>query len=323
MGQQGVWEISGSGPRRLSASAVELDQHLEEWIERDPSLVQGGLTIVARQLHTEAGPLDLLALDPQGRWVVIEVKRGMLRRETVAQAIDYASAIAAMTHGDLEQVVNTYLASRGEKATLRGLLLQRQVTLDGNERIGEVAIIVVGTGRDRSLERMVDYLTSPGNIAITAISFEVFALAGGKQVLVREIAEDEGRVPAGPESSAHAMDAILARAEAAGTGREITAILQAAQRLGLHPRPWKVCLMFAPPANKTRCLFTVWTEPTPEGDLTIYVAADTFGEFYHLSRQQVGKALFGVNKYVALPRNKVPALIDGLNRLLTPVGGDD
>ena len=39
--------------------------------------------------------LDLLGIDKTGNTVVVELKRGGLPREVVAQAIDYASDVAA------------------------------------------------------------------------------------------------------------------------------------------------------------------------------------------------------------------------------------
>ena len=249
MAKQGVWEISENGPRRLGSSTVELEKHLEDWIERDPSLVQHGLTIAARQLPTEAGPLDLLALDPQGRWVVIEIKRGLLRRDSVAQALDYASALATMTLGDLEQPVNGYLESNKFRGALEDLLRQRQVVFDRTEQIGEVAIIVVGTGRDRGFERMVRYLSNPGNVPITIVSFDVFQLAGGKRVLVRELSDDENAPVPDTEIVPDAIQLLLKRAEAAGIGIQIGRIVRGARLLGLYPRSWKKSVMLTSPAN--------------------------------------------------------------------------
>jgi RecB family endonuclease NucS len=40
--------------------------------------------VVGRQIDLEGGRLDLLAIDPQGRWTIIEIKRGTLRREAIA-----------------------------------------------------------------------------------------------------------------------------------------------------------------------------------------------------------------------------------------------
>ena len=48
----------------MDASPYRPERHLEEWIEKDPALLQGGLAIVGRQIVLEGGRLDLLALDP-------------------------------------------------------------------------------------------------------------------------------------------------------------------------------------------------------------------------------------------------------------------
>ncbi len=71
MRRVGIWTITPGGPRRLASASLDLEQRLEEWIERDPALLDPDLTIVGRQMRLDAGLLDLLALDPQGRWIVI------------------------------------------------------------------------------------------------------------------------------------------------------------------------------------------------------------------------------------------------------------
>src|SRR5688500_4648047 len=106
MQQVGLWHITDNVPVKLSSGTIDLEKHLEAWLERDPSMLQAGLTIVGRQVRVEGGIIDLLALDPQGRWVVIEVKPGTLYREVIAQALDYASCIATMPSSDLLRKVN-------------------------------------------------------------------------------------------------------------------------------------------------------------------------------------------------------------------------
>ena len=45
-----LWQITDDVPKRLNRGGIDLEQHLEDWIERDPSLLQNGLTIVGRQI---------------------------------------------------------------------------------------------------------------------------------------------------------------------------------------------------------------------------------------------------------------------------------
>ena len=65
----GLWHITQDGPRKLEAGRVDLEQYLEDWIARDPSLLQQGLVIVGRHsgwkadawicwglTHRDAGP---------------------------------------------------------------------------------------------------------------------------------------------------------------------------------------------------------------------------------------------------------------------------
>ncbi len=93
MAVPGLWQVDGSAPRKLAPASIALESELESWIEADPSLLEGGLTVVGRQLQTQAGPLDLLAVDGSGTLIVVEIKREALTRDAVTQALDYASCL--------------------------------------------------------------------------------------------------------------------------------------------------------------------------------------------------------------------------------------
>ena len=41
----GLWQIEDNGPVKIKESNVGLEKSLEDWIERDPTLLQSGLTI--------------------------------------------------------------------------------------------------------------------------------------------------------------------------------------------------------------------------------------------------------------------------------------
>ena len=291
MGGIAAWRMDSAGPRRLTAGQVDLERDLEEWIERDPGLVQSGLTIVGRQLRTEGGPLDLLAIDPQGRWVVIEIKRGRVMRDTVAQALDYASCIARMPIDQLRDSVNAYLSARGgDGATsLDAIMEERQGGVGEPDESRAVDIIVVGTGRDPGLERITGFLAGSGDMAITVVSFDVFQTEQGARILVRELTESD--VPATPTKTSLNVEDVYERAKAKGTEAHVRRIVETGLALGLHPRAWKTSIMLAPPARRTRCLVTVWADPSPRGAITVYVAAEAFEEYYGIAPDRVREAL--------------------------------
>ena len=49
MARVALWQIAGASLGRLTETAVDLEKLLENWIEEDPSLLQPGLAIVAKQ----------------------------------------------------------------------------------------------------------------------------------------------------------------------------------------------------------------------------------------------------------------------------------
>jgi Endonuclease NucS C-terminal domain len=184
----GLWQILGTSLARVAPMNIDLEESLETWIANDPSLIQADLVIIARQLTTEAGRLDLLGIDPQGRWtVIIEIKRGTVSRDTIAQGLDYASVIGTASEDQMRALLADQLAAR--KLSLDTLLKERDAidSLDPAER--EVALIVVGTGRSPGLERMSSFLTSRSTVPLSIICFDAFKLNDGGVVLAREVAE--------------------------------------------------------------------------------------------------------------------------------------
>ena len=93
-----------------------------------------------------------------------------------------------------------------------------------------------------------------------------------------------------PASTRLTPEAVLELAEQCGTREQLVRAIEVASRKGLRVRPFKTCLMFTPPMNGTRCLFTLWAGR--EGDkLAAYVSTETFTEFFPLERADVEKRL--------------------------------
>lgn len=52
-----------------------VEAHLQELLAAAPDAIESGLTLVRREWPTAIGPVDLMCLDDQGRYVAVEVKR--------------------------------------------------------------------------------------------------------------------------------------------------------------------------------------------------------------------------------------------------------
>jgi Holliday junction resolvase-like predicted endonuclease len=293
---------------------------LEEWIEREPGLLEEGLTIVGRQVQLAAGPVDLLAVDPQGQWVVVELKRAAVRRDAVAQALDYASCVASMAYEELAQAADAYLTRSGGGRSLDALLRERGTLEAARGAPRDVRIFVAGAGQDVGLDRLVGYLAGAFGVPIAAVSYGVFALPDGERVLIRQRHEAEAaQTPALVRPVT--VESVLARlgdTAAAGAVRQIAPA--AAERHGLHARPYKSSVMFTPPDNRTRCLFTVWLEPRASGALRAWISGDGFAEFYGARGGEVEHAL-GALGWREFPPAEAPSFVAGLDGLFALIRG--
>jgi Holliday junction resolvase-like predicted endonuclease len=315
----GLWHIDESGPARLQGAEVAVERDLEAWIERDPALLERGLVIVGRQIRLESGPLDLLALDPQGRWVLIEIKRERLRREVLTQAIDYAACLDSAEPAWLREQCDAYLRQHGSASTLTALLDQRGRSLGGHDADREIVIYLVGTGIDAGLERMVAYMTSRAELAIRLVTFLPFQNPHGGLLLAREIHESDDQSPLAsrPSASAPAAEEILRLGDENGVGTVMRTMHQAALDAGLHVRPWATSIMYAPQEAKKRCLFTVWAGRRPQtpGVARAYIAPETFEQYFGIRETDL-VAEIGQTGYFTLDAAVAESVARGIRKLL-------
>lgn len=144
-----------STPKRVERSQIGLEKYLEDWIVNDVTLIGEGLTLVGRQIRIDDGIFDLLAIDSQDRWIVIEVKSGVLDSNALKQALYYASSMARLSTDELKGKLEPGLSELGDTAHLSERLSQQ---LAGEEEWREIAVMLVGAGIHSGLERMNEFL---------------------------------------------------------------------------------------------------------------------------------------------------------------------
>jgi hypothetical protein len=155
---------------------------LEPWLASNPEIIGSDIMIMGRQVMTKSGPIDLLGLDKSGNIVVIEIKRDELPRESLAQAIDYASDVAEWTAERLSDVCSTYTKKTFEDAFNDAFpdVDLENVNLNSTQRI-----ILVGFSIESSLERMIEWLSDSYNVNVNAVVLSYVKTTSGDELLTK------------------------------------------------------------------------------------------------------------------------------------------
>jgi len=181
-----TWQIVNGQLETVESSLVEEGKtevyDLEAWIASNPSVVGPDLIIIGRQVLTKSGPLDLLAVDKDGNLVVIELKRDILPREALAQAIDYASDIADW---NIERINGVCI--KHTQKSLEDVLNEEfpDINLESINVNETQRIILVGFSIESSLERMIEWLSNNYAVNINAVLLKYIKTRSGDELLTR------------------------------------------------------------------------------------------------------------------------------------------
>lgn len=87
-----------------------LENHLEDWVEKNSDLLGEQLLIIGRQVKIDdvKDTLDLLAVDKNGHLVVIELKRDRTGKDVDFQALKYVSYISRWGYDDIKKHAENY-----------------------------------------------------------------------------------------------------------------------------------------------------------------------------------------------------------------------
>jgi len=178
-----IWKITPKGPQRVSETKLKqeklLEEELENWVISDPSLLGEPLLVIGRQVLIPdiKDRLDILALDPQGNSVVIELKRGKLSDPVDVQALRYASYISKWRFDDFENQSKNYLGKVGDTDFNFNELFEQFCTNSGIDEIPDIntdqRLIIVGSEVKDKLGSVALWLRDH-NVNIKVVEIEVY-----------------------------------------------------------------------------------------------------------------------------------------------------
>lgn len=190
-----TWQIINGELQKIEMSLADAGRtevyDLEKWIASNPAIIGPGLIIIGRQVQTQSGPLDLLALDRSGNLVIVELKRDQVARLALAQAIDYASDIASWSIEKISEVYAKFTTGESLEDVLAESFTEESLeSLNINET---QRIVLVGFSIESSLERMINWLSDSYNVNINAIVLQYVKTSSGDELLTKTavISEEE------------------------------------------------------------------------------------------------------------------------------------
>lgn len=173
---QAIWRLGEQG-NRLRPAKLTSERALEDYIVADPEILDPNFMLIGRQVQTDyKGFIDLLALQPDGTPVIIELKKDKTPREVLAQTLDYASWVEELNPSRLQSIYEKF---SGDGANLLADFEQRfGAELNPEAFNGDHLMVIVATELDNSTERIVKFL-SKRNLNINVLFFQVFEDEGG------------------------------------------------------------------------------------------------------------------------------------------------
>ena len=131
----------------------------------------------------------MLGVDRAGDVVVVELKRDRSPRDTIAQALEYASFVEHLGAGQLEGVLRSYindeLASLAEYHREHFQLGDAAVAFNKDQRI-----VVIGQRITPEIRQTASFLCSKG-IRVTCVEFTFFRSQEGSRLMSQEIVVGE------------------------------------------------------------------------------------------------------------------------------------
>ena len=187
-----IWTIEDEVARSVTLSSIDQEQRLQEILARDISILDRQIMVIGREVPVgNSGRIDILAIDPDGSLVVVELKRGRTPRDVVAQALDYGSWISEW---GAEEIQSTFVDFQKRHLGISNPLLiedalRKEYGFSPEDLNGSHRLVIVATELDPASERIVSYLQEQFSVPVSVETFHFF-VDGGHEFLVRNRDEE-------------------------------------------------------------------------------------------------------------------------------------
>jgi hypothetical protein len=181
-----LWKIQNSNQlKAVENSKLDLEERLEDWIEKDISMLSNDFLVIGRQVPTDfGGAIDLLCMNRVGDLVIIELKRDKTPREISAQVLDYASWVKDLSNDEITNIGDNYLRALGQGSLEEAFRQKFDSSLPDVLNESHI-MLVVAIRIDSSSERIIKYLSETYGIKINAVTFQYFREAIDNEYIAR------------------------------------------------------------------------------------------------------------------------------------------
>jgi len=292
-----LWRIEGEHPRVIPQDRLDLESRLEEWLREDIGLVSNDLLVIGQQVPTAYGGfIDLLAIDPVGNLVILELKRDRTPRDIVAQVLDYASWVEGLSHDSIEEIANAFIKDKPLEESFR-----EKFKTDLPDVLNERhRMYVVAASLDSATERIVKYLSETHGIDINIATFAYFKTPN-EELLGRSLLLDEAAVQTRAESTSKrkpplSLEELRGLAEKNGVVDLYDKVLSELRPLfdGMNRTRTNVALVGYMGENKARnVLLGIYPDASSSmNGLAIMFFVDRMSEYFRLPQDEV-RSVFG------------------------------
>ena len=173
---------------RFSDLKLREREHLQEWLAHTPEALGEELLVIQKEFDGFADTrerLDLLALDKEGRLVVIENKLDDSGRDVVWQALKYAAYCSNLTRKDIPAIYQKFLDGAGQKEDAERKLRDFLEVEDLDEVVlnprNEQRLVLIAANFRKEVTAAVLWLLGHG---VRAQCFRVVPYSFGEEVFI-------------------------------------------------------------------------------------------------------------------------------------------